>query len=197
MNQTLLIELLTEELPPKALAKLGEAFAAGIANGLQSRDFLSADSIVTSYASPRRLAVSISQVRATSPDKQVREKVLPVNVALDASGKPSAPLAKKLAALGFPHLQIADLERAPEGKSESFFYSYTAAGTALNESLQLALEEAITKLPIPKVMTYQRPNGDTVQFVRPVHRASLYPTAFSPEGTFLSLPLRCGAPATP
>jgi glycyl-tRNA synthetase beta chain len=170
MNQTLLIELLTEELPPKALAKLGEAFAAGIANGLQSRDFLSADSIVTSYASPRRLAVSISQVRTTSPDKQVREKVLPVNVALDASGNPSAPLAKKLAALGFPHLQIADLERAPDGKSESFFYSYTAAGTALNESLQLALEDAISKLPIPKVMTYQRPNGDTVQFVRPVHR---------------------------
>ena len=104
MNQTLLIELLTEELPPKALAKLGEAFATGIVNGLKSRDFLDSDSVATSYASPRRLAVSISGVRATSPDKLLREKILPVSVALDAAGNASAPLAKKLAAMGFPDL---------------------------------------------------------------------------------------------
>lgn len=169
MNQTLLVELLTEELPPKALAKLGEAFAAGIVNGLKARDFLEADSVATSYASPRRLAVSITQVRATSPDKQIREKVLPVSVAMDANGNATAPLAKKLAALGFPDLQIADLERAADGKADSFFYSYTAAGTALAASLQNALEEAISKLPIPKVMSYQRPDGATVHFVRPVH----------------------------
>ncbi len=169
MNQTLLVELFTEELPPKALAKLGEAFAAGIVNGLKSRDFLETDSVATSYASPRRLAVSISQVRATSPDKLLREKVLPVSVALDASGNATAPLAKKLAALGFPDLQVSDLERAIDGKAESFFYKHTAAGTALAPSLQIALEEAIAKLPIPKVMSYQRPDGETVHFVRPVH----------------------------
>ena len=170
MNQTLLVELFTEELPPKALAKLGEAFAAGIVNGLKSRDFLENDSVATSYASPRRLAVSISKVRATSPDKLLREKVLPVSVALDASGNASAPLAKKLAALGFPDLQISDLERAVDGKAESFFYSHTAPGTLLATSLQIALEESISKLPIPKVMSYQRPDGETVHFVRPVHR---------------------------
>ncbi|MEO8600761.1 MAG: glycine--tRNA ligase subunit beta, partial [bacterium] len=71
MNQTLLVELLTEELPPKALAKLGDAFAAGIVNGLQARDFLTADSSATTFASPRRLAVTITQVRATSPDKSI------------------------------------------------------------------------------------------------------------------------------
>src|SRR6202008_3814660 len=86
MNQTLLIELLTEELPPKALAKLGAAFAAGIVNGLKARDFLEADSVATTYATPRRLAVSITKVRATSPDKSIREKVLPVTVALEARG---------------------------------------------------------------------------------------------------------------
>jgi glycyl-tRNA synthetase beta chain len=170
MNQTLLVELFTEELPPKALGKLGEAFAAGIVNGLKSRDFLEADSIATSYASPRRLAVSITNVRATSPDKSLREKVLPVSVALDASGNASAPLMKKLAALGFPDLQISDLERAVDGKAESFFYSHTAAGTLLAPSVQSAVEDAITKLPIPKVMSYQRPDGETVHFVRPVHR---------------------------
>lgn len=169
MNQTLLVELFTEELPPKALAKLGEAFAAGIVNGLKSRDFLEADSVVTSFASPRRLAVSISKVRGTSPDKQMREKVLPVSVAIDANGYATAPLTKKLAALGFPNLQVSDLERAIDGKAESFFYSYTAPGSALAGSLQLALEESISKLPIPKVMSYQRPDGATVHFVRPVH----------------------------
>jgi glycyl-tRNA synthetase beta chain len=131
MTQTLLIELLTEELPPKALAKLGKAFADGIVNGLKSRDFLEADSVATAYATPRRLAVSITKVRAVSPDKSIREKVLPVSVALDANGNGTPPLAKKLAALGFPDLTVADLERAQDGKAESFFYTYTAAGSAL------------------------------------------------------------------
>jgi len=169
MNQTLLIELQTEELPPKALVKLGAAFASGIANGLKARDFLDADSTVTTYATPRRLAVSITNVRATSPDKTMREKVLPVSVALDKDGNPSAPLAKKLAALGFPDLKIADLERAQDGKAESFFHTYTAPGSALAAGLQPVLEESVAKLPIPKVMSYQRPDGETVQFVRPVH----------------------------
>ena len=169
MNQTLLIELLTEELPPKALAKLGAAFAAGIVNGLKSRDFLEDDSVATSYASPRRLAVSITNVREVSPDKSIREKVLPVSVALDANGNGTAPLAKKLAALGFPDLTVADLERAVDGKAESFFYTHTAPGSLLATGAQAALAESAAKLPIPKLMSYQRPDGSTVQFVRPAH----------------------------
>ena len=169
MNQTLLVELQTEELPPKALVKLGAAFAGGIANGLKARDFLEADSVVTTYATPRRLAVSITNVRATSPDKAIREKILPVTVALDKDGNPTAPLAKKLAALGFPDLRVSDLERAQDGKAESFFYTYTAPGSVLAAGLQPVLEETVAKLPIPKVMSYQRPDGATVQFVRPVH----------------------------
>ncbi|WP_151636792.1 glycine--tRNA ligase subunit beta [Noviherbaspirillum aerium] len=170
MNQTLLVELLTEELPPKALAKLGDAFAAGILNGLKARDFIDADAKATAYATPRRLAVSITGVRATSPDKSIREKVLPVSVALDKDGNPAAPLAKKLAALGFPDLKISDLERASDGKAESFFYTYTAPGSNLQAGLQAALEETLGKLPIPKLMSYQRPDGETVQFVRPAHK---------------------------
>jgi glycyl-tRNA synthetase beta chain len=169
MNQTLLVELQTEELPPKALVKLGAAFAAGIANGLKARGFLDDGSVATTWCTPRRLAVSITNVRATSPDKTIREKVLPVTVALDKDGNPTAPLAKKLAALGFPGLAVADLERAQDGKAESFFYTYTAPGSQLADGLQPVLEETVAKLPIPKVMSYQRPGGDTVQFVRPVH----------------------------
>ncbi|MGI4850008.1 MAG: glycine--tRNA ligase subunit beta, partial [Janthinobacterium lividum] len=174
MNQTLLIELLTEELPPKALAKLAAAFASGLSNALKARAFLDADAVITPFATPRRLALSISHVRAASPDKTQREKVLPVSVALDAEGRASAPLGKKLAALarqaGVETITLDELERAPDGKAESFFYSYTAPGAPLASGLQESLEEAIAKLPIPRLMSYQRPDGSTVQFVRPVHR---------------------------
>lgn len=174
MTETLLVELLTEELPPKALARLGEAFAAGITQGLKARAFLEEGSQTTAYATPRRLAVSITGVRAASPDKQVREKVLPVSVALDAQGQPTAPLQKKLAALaastGAGQISLEQLERAQDGKAESLFFQYTARGVALAEGLQAALEDTVGKLPIPKVMNYQRPDGSTVQFVRPVHK---------------------------
>jgi len=169
MNQPLLIELFTEELPPKALSKLGEAFAVGIVNSLKARDFIEADYVATSFATPRRLAVLITNVRTTSPDQHCREKVLPVSVALDANGNASAPLLKKLAAMGFADVQISQLERAVDGKAESFFYSYTAAGLTLNTALQSAIEESVAKLPVPKLMTYQRPDGSSVQFARPVH----------------------------
>ena len=169
MNQTLLVELLTEELPPKALAKLSAVFAAGIANGLKSRDFLDAGSVTTAFSTPRRLAVSVTEVRTHSPDKSIREKVLPVSVALDADGNPTAPLAKKLAAMGRADVTVAQLERAADGKAESFFYTYTQDGSTLASGLQLAFDEALAKLPIPKLMSYQRPDGATVQFVRPAH----------------------------
>jgi len=170
INPSLLVELFTEELPPKALPKLGEAFAAGIVSSLTARDFLEADSVATSFATPRRLAVLITNVRSTSPDQHCRDKVLPVSVALDASGNASAPLLKKLAAMGFANVQISQLERAADGKAESFFYSYTAPGLTLNTALQSAIEESVAKLPVPKLMTYQRPDGSSVQFARPVHR---------------------------
>ena len=170
MNQTLLIELLTEELPPKALGKLSAAFAAGIANGLKARHFLEADSVVCAYATPRRLAVAITNVRASSPDEAKREKILPVSVALDAHGNGTAPLAKKLAAMGFANITLADLERAADGKAESFFYTYTAQGSLLESGLQAALQEAVAKLPIPKLMSYQLADASSVQFVRPARK---------------------------
>ena len=173
MNQTLLIELRTEELPPKALAKLGEAFSSGVLRGLTARDLIDADAVVTTFASPRRLAVGITQVRPIAPTKTQRDKVLPVAVALDTTGNATPPLLKKLAARalagGIPTVTLADLERATDGKAESFFYSYSAPGVALGQALQGVLDEAIAKLPIPKLMSYQRPDGSTVQFVRPVH----------------------------
>lgn len=96
---TLLIELLTEELPPKALARLGEAFAQSLFDGLSAQGLLEEGAQVEGFATPRRLAASITGVRRAAPDRELREKVLPVNIAFDAEGKPTAPLTKKLAAL--------------------------------------------------------------------------------------------------
>ncbi len=177
MNQahqaTLLVELLTEELPPKALARLSDAFAEGLVERLAARDLIAGEASFERFATPRRLAVLIKNVRAVAPEKQVREKVLPVSVALDANGQPTAPLAKKLAALGFPDVPLADLERASDGKAEAFFLRYAAPGATLADGLQAALDEVLVKLPIPKVMTYQRPDGTSVQFVRPVQRLTV------------------------
>lgn len=172
---TLLVELLTEELPPKALARLGDAFAEGIAQRLAARDLIEGELSFERYATPRRLAVVIKNVRAVAPEKQVREKVLPVSVALDKDGQPTAPLAKKLAALGFPDFSVSDLERAQDGKAEAFFLRYAAPGATLADGLQAALDEAlaVSKLPIPKVMTYQRPDGTNIQFVRPAQRLTV------------------------
>ncbi|MBC7489419.1 MAG: glycine--tRNA ligase subunit beta [Glaciimonas sp.] len=177
MSSTLLIEIFTEELPPKALEKLGNVFASEIFNGLKARDFLSSEAVATTYATPRRLAVVISHVRAISLDKTMREKVLPVSVALDLESQPSVPLIKKLVALAATTKAVVitpdQLERAVDGKVESFFYSYIAKGAALETGLQIVLEKAITKLPIPKQMSYQLQRGpaagETVHFVRPAH----------------------------
>lgn len=171
---TLLIELLTEELPPKALARLGDAFARGLFDGLSAQGLLEEGAAVEGFATPRRLAASITGVRRAAPDRELREKVLPVTIAFDAEGKPAAPLVKKLAALaksvGVEAIVPESLERAPDGKAESLFYRYTARGAVLADGLQTALSQTIANLPIPKVMTYQRPNGDNVQFVRPAHK---------------------------
>jgi glycyl-tRNA synthetase beta chain len=169
MNQTLLVELLTEELPPKALVKLGNAFAANIVAGLKARDFLGDDSVATTYASPRRLAVSISHVLATGRDVALREKILPAAIALDADGNFTQPMLKKLAGMKLSHLTVADLERASDGKADVLFYNSVATGGPLHVALDAALMESLAKLPIPKLMSYQRPDGATVQFVRPAH----------------------------
>ena len=170
MNQTLLVELLTEELPPKALSRLADAFSDAIFNTLKERDFLSADSKLTTYATPRRLALTITDVSPISPDKPIRVKVLPVSVALNANGEPTPPLKKKLAALGFPDAQISEMTILADGKTDTFYYTHIAPGSTLAAGLQAALEDAIGKLPVPTQMTYQRPDGVTVEFVRPAHK---------------------------
>jgi glycyl-tRNA synthetase beta chain len=169
---TLLVELLTEELPPKALKRLGEAFAEALVTALRARDFLAADSEATPYATPRRLAVSITRVRPVAPDKPFKERLLPVGVAFDASGKPTPALIGKLKAKQLSHVDPATLPREHDGKVEALFYAAVAKGGPLVNALQSALDEAIATLPIPKVMSYAGAGGyyNDQKFVRPAHR---------------------------
>ncbi|AFU44330.1 glycyl-tRNA ligase subunit beta [Acidovorax sp. KKS102] len=178
-TQNLLVELFVEELPPKALQKLGDAFATVLGDQLKALGLASAASVVTPFASPRRLAAHVTAVADKAADKAVQQKLMPVTVGLDKDGNATPALLKKLQALGAdvsnPAAAVAALKRAQDGKAEALFYDSVVPGATLAGGLQKALDEAIAKLPIPKVMSYQLetdcelPGWTSVNFVRPAH----------------------------
>ena len=189
--QNLLVELFVEELPPKALNKLGQAFGSVLAEQLKAQGLTAADSQVTAYASPRRLAAHITHVALKAEDKAVQQKLMPVSVGLTADGQATPALLKKLQSLGAdvsdPAAAVAALHRSGEGKNEALFWDSLVGGATLDGGLQKALDEAIAKLPIPKVMQYQLegdcelPGWSSVNFVRPAHRLiALHGTAVVP-----------------
>ena len=182
-TQNLLVELFVEELPPKALYKLGAAFSGVLAEQLQAQGLAAADAVVTAFASPRRLAAHVTAVAKQAADKAVQQKLMPVSVGLDANGNATPALLKKLQALGAdvsdPAASVAALKRQPDGSgkvgAEALFYDSVVRGATLTAGLQKALDEALAKLPIPKVMQYQLetdcelPGWSSVNFVRPAH----------------------------
>ncbi|MEO6279030.1 glycine--tRNA ligase subunit beta [Roseateles sp.] len=166
----LLVELFVEELPPKALKKLGESFASVLADSLKAQGLAAVDAAVSSFASPRRLGVHVAGVATKAADKAVQQKLMPVAVALTADGQATPALLKKLAAIGAGPDVVPQLKRQPDGKAEALFWDSMVAGATLAQGLQKALDETLAKLPIPKVMTYQLADGwSDVKFVRPAH----------------------------
>jgi len=181
-THNLLVELFVEELPPKALKKLGDAFAGVLLQQLQAQGLAPADAVLTAFASPRRLAAHVTGVLARAADKAQSLKLMPVAVGLDAAGNATPALQKRLAAVGADvstpealAAAVARLKRQPDGKAEALFHESMVAGVELAAGLQKALNEAIAKLPIPKVMSYQLhtgcelPGWSSVSFVRPAH----------------------------
>ena len=174
-TQNLLVELFVEELPPKALKKLGLAFATALADSLKAQGLAAADAAVTDYASPRRLAVHVAGVAAQAADKAVSQKLMPVAGGLDASGQATPALLKKLQALGAGPQALSGLQKRMDGKAQALYFDSMVRGATLADGLQKALLDAIAKLPIPKVMSYQLerdcelPGWTTVSFVRPAH----------------------------
>ncbi len=169
-TQNLLIELFVEELPPKALKKLGESFSGVLVDTLKAQGLVADNAVTTHFATPRRLAVHVTQVVAQAADKQVAQKLMPASVGLDASGNATPALVKKLEALGATAQDVSKLRKENDGKADILFLDATQTGATLQEGLQKALEESLAKLPIPKVMTYQINDGwESVNFVRPAH----------------------------
>ena len=177
--QSLLVELLTEELPPMSLQNLSEAFSVSVEEGLRNRGLLSPNSAVISYATPRRLAVCISSVLAKGTDKPAEQKLMPLSVARSADGKAwSEALQKKLAGMGRAHLAEGSLNTIDgpdrlyiksDGKVENVYLSTLEPGWNLAGALQRALQDTVEELPIPKVMSYPLDDRqDPERFVRPV-----------------------------
>jgi glycyl-tRNA synthetase beta chain len=184
----LLVELFTEELPPKALRQLGEAFARVLHDELRQDGLLADDCTLDVFATPRRLAARLSNVLGKAPDRNVDEKLLPEKVGLDATGKPTAALLKKLTSLGRDESAVASIKKANDGKLVMLFLPRLAAGQTLQAGLQAALEKSIERLPIPKVMSYQLPGStETVKFVRPAHGLAVLHGADSVAVTALGL----------
>ena len=176
-TKNLLVELFVEELPPKALKKLGETFGREIRQGLINERLASPEAKWTWYASPRRMAVHICDVASQQASEVIREKLMPVAIGLDSNGNFTPALRKKLQAKwGDPDaFKLSDFERVQDGKNETLVLSIPSDGFALNQILGDILTSAFAKLPIPKVMSYQLESGcelpgwSSVSFVRPAH----------------------------
>ncbi len=168
--KNLLVELFVEELPPKALKKLGEAFGAVLLQSLRSSGLASELSALNVFASPRRLAAHISHVLPVAADKAVSVKLMPVAVGLSADGSATPALLKKLVSLGADASAVPLLKQAQDGKATALFFDNLLPGLTLAAGLQVALDETLAKLPIAKRMQYQLADGWTsVHFVRPAH----------------------------
>jgi glycyl-tRNA synthetase beta chain len=167
MSANLLVELFTEELPPKALSTLGASFSGALFEELVANGFVAKTVVARSFATPRRLAVLVPSVESASAARTETRKLMPAKVAFDAAGQPSPALGKRLEKEGASADQI---ERRTEGGAEYVYLTQSIPGVQLAQGLQQAIEKALARLPIPKVMGYQLDDGTTtVSFVRPAH----------------------------
>ncbi|MEC7700160.1 MAG: glycine--tRNA ligase subunit beta [Pseudomonadota bacterium] len=160
-TENCLVELGTEELPPKALKSLGEAFATQFEAALTQAD-LSFDS-VSWFAAPRRLAVYVSGLAEGQADKVVEKRGPAVSAAFDADGNPTK------AAQGWARgngIDVADAERLVTDKGEWLLHKAHVPGQSVVELLEGLINQAVSKLPIPKPMRWGNYN---TQFIRPVH----------------------------
>ncbi|WP_373322503.1 glycine--tRNA ligase subunit beta [Vogesella indigofera] len=162
MTATLLIELLTEELPPKALEKLAASFADTITDELKKLQFVASNVQSHVFASPRRLAVQIPAVAAIQPEQHSVRRGPAVASGMK-DGQPTPALAGFARSCG---VEVSQLSTVHDGKQDVYAYESTKAGESLSAVLSGIVASALKKLPAPKLMRW----GDLdVQFVRPVH----------------------------
>ena len=161
-KQTLLIELLTEELPPKALEKLSISFADDVFAALREQQLAGADSVCTPFATPRRLALTVTNVAAQQADRMIDRKGPAAAAARNADGTISKALEGFMRSAGVEYEQ---LKLVHDGKADYYAVRIEQKGKSLDEYLPEMVMQALKKLPIPKLMRW----GDSEhQFVRPV-----------------------------
>jgi glycyl-tRNA synthetase beta chain len=160
-HRDFLVEIGTEELPPKALAALEQAFVAGVTAGLDKSGLKHGD--VAGFATPRRLAVYVKRLAAQQPEQHLKRRGPPLGAAFDASGAPTR------AALAFAEscgTTLAALERIDEGKGKFLFFAGTRPGEPAVALLPGLVQAALDQLPIPRRMHW---GEGQAMFVRPVH----------------------------
>lgn len=157
----LLIELGTEELPPKALKKLSDAFTQGIVEGIKQAGFEIGN--VQSFATPRRLAVLIKDVPASQPDRDIERKGPNLKAAYDADGNATKAVEGFARSCG---VTVDELEQQETDKGTWLVFKAKEQGKPLSELIQQIIEQSLAKLPIPKRMRWGDSNAE---FVRPVH----------------------------
>ena len=156
-----LVEVGTEELPPKALRELELAFVAGVRKGLTAANLSHGD--VESFATPRRIAVLVKRLAPQQPEQDVRRKGPPVTAAFDAAGQPTRAATAFAESCGVP---IETLQKLEEGKGTFLFYIGKKTGTKAVDLLPKIVQASLDALPIPKRMRW---GAGTAEFVRPVH----------------------------
>lgn len=184
MKDTLLIELLTEELPPKSLAKLGLAFREQVQKSLAEAGFIAESNAGQWFATPRRLALQFADCLATQPDRVIEKKGPALASGLGTDGKPTKALEGFMRSAG---VAFEQLEKLDDGKAEYFVARIAKSGEALDAHLAGFVEAALKKLPVAKIMRW---GAGEAQFVRPVHGLMLLHGARIVAGQVLGLTSR-------
>lgn len=161
--KSLLVELGTEELPPKALDELGASFLRGICDGLSKRGVAASVEQASLYVTPRRLAVHIPDVATAQPEQSLERRGPAVNAAMDADGNPGKALIGFAQSCG---VSVEQLEKLETDKGSWFVFRTVKPGQPVAALLPEIIDEALKSLPIPKPMRWA--NHD-YSFVRPVH----------------------------
>ena len=166
----LLIELLTEELPPKSQKQLGIAFAKNIKEFLTKHHLVNEISEDLIFSTPRRIGLHLKNVKDEADNENVSIKLMPASVGFDASEKPTDALLKKLHAIGLNEKALSGIVKKNENNAEILYINKNVEGTKLKDIIAECISSSLARLPIKKMMSYQLADGwTTVNFVRPAH----------------------------
>lgn len=166
----LLIELLTEELPPKSQKQLGVAFAKSVKEFLVKHHLANEASEDSIFSTPRRIGIYLKDVKDEAANQNTSIKLMPASIGFDVSGKPTEALLKKLHGIGLDQKAVSLITKKNENSNEVLYIDKDVEGAKLKDIIAECISSSLTRLPIKKMMSYQLSDGwTTVNFVRPAH----------------------------